>query len=615
MQLVEYYHRMILELAGGRTPGTAGGGEIRVTLDDLAGILYCSQRNVKIILKKMSDQEWIRWIPGRGRGNRSGIEFRADADKLILGEAQRYVKDGNVKAAMEMINLQGVQTSGKEEFLEWMSGYFGYQETREKEKRMDTLRLPYYSTIQTLDPARILFAKDLHLVKQIFDTLVRFDPKERTIKPHLAHHWESNGEGTLWTFYLRKGVRFHHGKELTADDAAFTLERLKGMEQTATNGWLAGPIREVRVLDRFVLQVRLHAPNYMFLNYASAAGMSVLPMDIYGAGTAHVDRYPVGTGPFRVTRHDDCTCLLDANDDYFLERAHLDRVEIWIMPSDCRPNHDSTAGTELTAVLSSSCEWSAVPAPCPDGLKQVQQLEQGCLLLAFNLLRDGPQRHRGFREAVHRVIDRAAMARDTGNGNLYPAQGFLPEGELSMGDPSYDREAAIRLLKESGYAGEPMLMYLRQQNEAKGRWIQEQLATIGIAAEVRLLSLEDAADVSKLAEADCFYGGVVADEDLDLSLLEMYQIGNMPLRTYFDKGLQAELNRRIAAILQEPEEKERPARIRELEQLLKEDFHVTFLLHMVGRTTFSPTVNGVSLNSLGMVNFKDIWFQPVLPSA
>jgi SgrR family transcriptional regulator len=597
VQLIEYYHRLQTELP------EAGSG-LAVTLEDLAGILYCSERNVKFILKKMTDQTWIRWKPGRGRGNRSELTLLMSSDELLEEEARRYITEGNVKAGMELINLPGVQASVKEQFFGWLSGYFGYQEVGDREKRLDTLRLPYYSPILTLDPAEMLYAKDLHLVRQIFDTLVRYDPKEKKILPHIAHYWESDRNGTVWTFYLRKGVRFHHGRELTADDAVFSMERLRKLGRTVTNGWLAEPLQQVTALSPYVLQVELTKTNYMFLHYVSAAGMSLLPRDVYGQGEV---RIPVGTGPFRVSRLDDCICALDAFQDYFLERALLDRVELWTVPMDCRPVVDNHAGMDLSSI---TCGEEIVLEPDGTDYKIITKLEQGCALMAFNMKIDGPHQNRAFREAVHLMIDRAAMARETGMGDLYPAQGFLPQDPPLLIDPNYDPEAAVQMLRNSGYRGEPINLMLTNKHKGRGEWIARQLGKAGIRVELEILDLQEASCLEKVKQAQCYLGGAVADEDLDLSLLEMYQVEHMPLRIYFSEELQEELDHRIDAILQEPIDSERPARIRELEGSLKRGSYVLFLLHPTCKTTFSSSVNGVSLNSLGLVNFKDLWFQP-----
>lgn len=598
MQLLEYYHRLQTQLQ-------TDGDEVPVTLELLADILYCSERNVKLLLKRMSELAWIRWVPGRGRGNRSLLSFLVLSDELLIDEAKRLAEDGSMKAALELMNLPGVRTACKQRYFEWLAGHFGYRETVEREKKLDTLRLPFYAPILTLDPADMLFAKDLHLVKQIFDTLVRFDPQARVVKPHLAHHWEANSEGTRWTFYLRKGVRFHHGRELTAQDAAYTLLRLKAKEQTATNGWLAASIKTAAASSRYTLVVELNGPNYMFLHYVSAAGLSVLPEDIYERTGADVALYPVGSGPFRVAAHDDCVCVLEAFVDYFQERAHLDRVELWIIPEECVLKGKQLHMEEVRG-------WEERPTHYACGANdwnKVQRLEEGCYMLTFNMAKQGPHQHRNFRLALHHLLDRGKMVEALGHERFLPAQGFLPPKEPLRYDPDYDGELALRLLNEMQYAGEPLHICLTDKHKEKGNWIKAQCARFGIPVLIHLLSMNELGRIDRLQEADCTVGGVVADEDLDLSIMEMVSIGNMPIGVYLRHELGLELSKRIDAIHREPSERERLVRLGELEQVLKRDGYVLFLLHHRMHTSYHPVVKGVTLNSSGFVNFKDLWFQ------
>ncbi|MFU2104480.1 ABC transporter substrate-binding protein [Paenibacillus larvae] len=63
-------------------------------------------------------------------------------------------------------------------------------------------------------------------MQHLFNTLVRYNEKSRKLEPELAHHWESDGQQKIWTFYLRKGIYFHHGREMTAGDIKYTFDRL-----------------------------------------------------------------------------------------------------------------------------------------------------------------------------------------------------------------------------------------------------------------------------------------------------------------------------------------------------------------------------------------------------
>ena len=77
----------------------------------------------------------------------------------------------------------------------------------------------------TLDPARIRDIYSLAVGQQLFDGLVQFD-QTLSITPALAQFWIASRDGLTWTFTLRKGVKFHHGREVTSDDVVYSFTRL-----------------------------------------------------------------------------------------------------------------------------------------------------------------------------------------------------------------------------------------------------------------------------------------------------------------------------------------------------------------------------------------------------
>ena len=85
----------------------------------------------------------------------------------------------------------------------------------------------------TLDPARIGDIYSRSVAQQIFDGLVQFD-QTLTITPALAESWKASRDGLTWTFTLRKGVKFHHGREVTADDAVYSFTRI--LDPTVKSG-------------------------------------------------------------------------------------------------------------------------------------------------------------------------------------------------------------------------------------------------------------------------------------------------------------------------------------------------------------------------------------------
>ena len=88
-----------------------------------------------------------------------------------------------------------------------------------------TFRRMLGDTPPTLDPT---FVTDIYggaVVRQIFDGLVQFDAHLNLI-PAIAEYWEASQDGRTWTFTLRRGVTFHHGREVTAQDVVYSFTRL-----------------------------------------------------------------------------------------------------------------------------------------------------------------------------------------------------------------------------------------------------------------------------------------------------------------------------------------------------------------------------------------------------
>lgn len=71
-----------------------------MTIDGLAEALYCTPRNARLILRKMTDAGLIRYAAGQGRGHRSELTFLADKRELVIRVAQQYVKQGDVQGAL-----------------------------------------------------------------------------------------------------------------------------------------------------------------------------------------------------------------------------------------------------------------------------------------------------------------------------------------------------------------------------------------------------------------------------------------------------------------------------------------------------------------------------------
>lgn len=187
----------------------------------------------------------------------------------------------------------------------------------------------------------------IFLSEQLYDGLVKLD-RDLDIVPALAEYWEISADGRVHTFHLRRGVRFHHGRELSAEDVKFSLERLLSRDSSSpytpffvprilgAQDYFEGTAPEVtglRVLDSLTFEIQWTQPFASALYLLGLHVCKILPKDeVLERGRGFFKR-PSGTGPFvfdhwlRDTRLRIVGLRLKRNEHYFNGRAYLDAVD------------------------------------------------------------------------------------------------------------------------------------------------------------------------------------------------------------------------------------------------------------------------------------------------
>ena len=170
-----------------------------------------------------------------------------------------------------------------------------------------TLRLELMSDPITLDPAFLTDSTSNEVAAQIHAGLVQFDDGAR-VMPAIARSWTISADGLMWTFYLRKGVRFHHGRELVAGDVKYSLERLLDPKLKSPNGMFVSMIKGasgfasgsqrgvdgIKLIDDHCLQVVLTQPYMPFLSNLAVNATAIVPREL--AEQPDYAARPVGAG-------------------------------------------------------------------------------------------------------------------------------------------------------------------------------------------------------------------------------------------------------------------------------------------------------------------------------
>src|SRR5207244_4509854 len=124
------------------------------------------------------------------------------------------------------------------------------------QKRGGVLKFAVPSVKPGLDPAHTSTGDGYMLTQAIFSNLTRID-ESLEAKPQLAKAWDANAQSTVWTFHLHQGVKFHHGRELTADDVVFSIDRILDPKTASRGAKALGPIKKVVAKDRYTVVFEL----------------------------------------------------------------------------------------------------------------------------------------------------------------------------------------------------------------------------------------------------------------------------------------------------------------------------------------------------------------------
>ncbi len=263
-------------------------------------------------------------------------------------------------------------------------------------------------------------------VPLIYEGLVGAD-YEGEPQPWLAEDWEQQDD-TTYTFYLREGVQFHNGEELTADHVKASMERYKGTPREAdVYDWL-GEDGEIRVVDDYELEIELSEPYAPFLlNVGNAliVPMAAIEEEYGGEGAVDLQDEPIGTGPYMHEEYQpDELYRVSRNDDYWGQEL-----------MDSAPEPDTI---QFRVIVESSVRQSALEAgdihvvsPPPASF---QDLDESDEIVAKSTTSGGfdmlipPVQHEPFtnakvRRALALLIPRQQIIETVYNGIGVPAYG------------------------------------------------------------------------------------------------------------------------------------------------------------------------------------------------
>lgn len=323
----------------------------------------------------------------------------------------------------------------------------------------------------------------------LYSTLVRIDDQLRIV-PDLAESIEQPDDLT-YIARLRRGVRFHNGRELTAADVVYTFGSLLDPDFRGRTGAYR-LLGSVEAVDPYTVRFALKEP------FGSFPINLVMGIVQEGSGAANA-RDPIGTGPYRLVQFaPDDRLVLDAFAEYYGGPPRNRRVVLKVVPDDTMRGLELRKGTVDIVVndLSPDIAWQLRE----EGRLQVETAPGTDYAYLGMNLRDPMLSNPKVRLAIGHAIDREAIVKYLRRGYARTAVGIVPPMswafEPDVLDLPYDPAAARRLLDEAGFPdpdGDGPAPRLRltlktstsEVSRVQAGAIQHDLGRVGIAVEVR----------------------------------------------------------------------------------------------------------------------------------
>ncbi len=498
--------------------------------------------------------------------------------------------------------------------------------------------------IASLDPA---FAKNQSImwpVHQLYNTLVEID-SGLNIVPSLARSWEISEDRLVYTFHLRRGVFFHdneaftngRGRELTAGDVAYSLNRIRDKATASSGAWIfnnrVDTVNGFTAPDDSTFRVKLLRPFHPIMGILSMQYCSIVPREAVEKYGKDFRRHPCGTGPFRFGSWDEGeTLVLLKNENYWeldeqgKKLPYLDAVKISFFDNKATEflqfrqrelsfvnDIDASFKDEiLTKKGELRDQWKGKLLLKKHAYLNTEYL--GILVDENNpLTANSPTRIKAIRQAMNYAINRRQLMMYMRNSIGIAAEaGFVPGGlpsrntELVKGY-SYHPARAKELLSAAGYPdgkGLPPVKLLTIAVYADvGSFVARQLEEVGITVQVEVIQKSLLLEQTAKSQALFYRGSWIADYPDAENYMAMFYSKN-PAPPNYTRYHNPAFDHLYEKSLQENNDSLRYSLYRQMDQLVINDAPVIPIWYDMAIHLIQPNIENFYPNGLNLLELR-----------
>ncbi len=481
----------------------------------------------------------------------------------------------------------------------------------------------------SLDPAQLQESEGIAVGKAIFDGLMDNDPETMELVPAMAESFETNEDATVFTFNLKKGVKFHNGRECTAEDFVYSWNRVVDPATASEVSYHLSPVKGfdeftagtatslegVKAIDDYTFEVTLSYPYADFVFHTAHPVTSPIPKEVVEeVGSENFSESPVGTGPFMFDSwaHEQ-QVVTSKFEDYYGDAAYLDSVVYKIYMEEETAWQDFKSGTLQDCQIPQG-QFEAAAAEYGDRALFTPML--GIYYYGFNVTTDPWKDNKDLRQALNYAVDRQTLCDVVMEGQRLPAAGIVPPGipgyMANQSDYTYDAEKANELLTSAGFPGGQGLPALTLGyntgggHEDPAQFIQGNLAEVGVNVTLEGYEWGSYLDLIQAGQVTFFRMGWLTDYPImDNFLYPLFQSESVDNFTAYN-------NPEVDAMLEEArstaDEAARLALYQEVERTILEDAPIIPLMYYKTSRVYGDGIGGYIRSADDLTPMEKVYF-------
>lgn len=461
----------------------------------------------------------------------------------------------------------------------------------------DMIRIASPNQVTTLDPIASAAAGNIEAFGQLYTRLLRKDG-DGNLQPGLAESWTVSEDGLTYTFELR-AAKFSDGTDITAEDVAFSLNRVAKDETSAYPAAYA-PVKEFKAVDEDTVQLTLEYPSAPMLSYMEIFNAGIVSKDdVEERGEEAFAAQPVTSGPFMVEvwKPNDRLTLV-ANPNYWREGypklAGADLIEV----SDDNARTTMAMAGEID--VSRGVPWAQIEEiNAADGVSVA--LEPSTVIYGVMPNHGKPPfDNLNIRKAAAMALNREAITKAVTLGNATVANSTLP-GSLTFhnGDispPAYDPAGARALLEQENAVGTEVTLMITPSAEQIATLLKAQWDAVGFKTTVERVDAGLWWGNLTKGEYDVtasWWYNETEDPDLAVRWAVCGACGNS---SYYTNYNNERVNELVEAALRETDTAKREEMYREIQQISTEELAQIPLYYTPFANAYADRVKGLTLS-------------------